>query len=103
MQHFLTKSILAGTIALLVSSCTEERIEPDYREQMRQFVISISEKGEALKPGFIVIPQNGMELLTSEGGGNGTVSNSYINAIDACGQEELFYGYDNQNNFLSEN
>src|SRR5687768_10501209 len=103
MKHYLTKSILAGTLALSVSSCTEERIEPDYREEMRQFVISISEKGEALKPGFIVIPQNGMDLLTSDGGGNGTVNTAYLNAIDGCGQEELFYGYDNQNNFLSEN
>jgi len=100
---FLKKYIVVALSALLVQACTETGVQPDYREEMRNFVIAINNSGEQLRPGFIVVPQNGMQLLTSEGGGNGSISTEYINAIDGCGQEELFYGYDNQNNFLSEN
>lgn len=88
--------------AALLQACSDTAVKPDYREEMRQFVIEISEHGEALKPGFIVVPQNGMQLLSSEDGGNGSPSAAYIAAIDGCGQEELFYGYDNQNNFVSQ-
>lgn len=94
---------VAAVVAMVFASCSNDEVVPDYREEMRSFVIRINQQGEQLRPGFIVIPQNGMQLLTSEGGGNGTVSSPYINAIDGCGQEELYYGYDNQNNFLSEN
>jgi cysteinyl-tRNA synthetase, unknown class len=103
MKHFLTKYLVLAVCGLAISSCSEDIVKPDYREEMRQFVIRISERGEQLRPGFIVIPQNGMQLLTSEGGGNGAPATAYINAIDGCGQEELFYGYDNQNNFVSSN
>jgi cysteinyl-tRNA synthetase len=98
------KNIIALTAAVtLLQSCSDNGVAPDYRQEMRAFVIEISEHGESLKPGFIVVPQNGMQLLSSEDGGNGTPNAAYIAAIDGCGQEELFYGYDNQNNFLSEN
>lgn len=100
---FLRKYIVVVAAIGMLQSCTETGVSPDYREEMREFVIAISNRGEQLRPGFIVVPQNGMQLLTSEGGGNGTISTAYANAIDGCGQEELFYGYDNQNNFLSEN
>lgn len=103
MQHFLRKYIFALGFVSMAASCADDVVEPDYRGEMRSFVIRISDRGEQLHPGFIVVPQNGMQLLTSEGGGNGAPNVAYISAIDGCGQEELFYGYDNQNNFLSEN
>ena len=98
----MKKYIAITFAATALAACTTETAQPDYREEMRKFVILISERGEQLHPGFIVVPQNGMELLTSEGGGNGSPSTAYISAIDGCGQEELFYGYDNQNNFFSQ-
>lgn len=104
MMKILRKYIVILSAAVLAQGCsrdTDRNIA--YRDKMREFVISISRHGESLKPGFIVVPQNGLQLLTSEGGGNGLPSVDYIAAIDGCGQEELFYGYDNQNNFRSEN
>ena len=103
MEAILRKYISCLAVIALLSGCSESIVKPDYREEMRKFVITISNNGEALHPGFMVVPQNGMELLTSEGGGNGAPSTAYISAIDGVAQEELFYGYDNQNNFLSEN
>ena len=98
----MKKYIGLASVIVLFQACSSDGVKPDYREEMRKFVISISEHGESLKPGFIVVPQNGMQLLSSEGGGNGTPSAAYIAAIDGCGQEELFYGYDNQNNFVTQ-
>lgn len=98
----LRKYIGLVSAIVLFQACSTDSVKPDYREEMRKFVIEINEHGETLKPGFIVVPQNGMQLLSSEDGGNGTPSADYIAAIDGCGQEELYYGYDNQNNFFSQ-
>lgn len=89
--------------AALLQSCSDSVVSPDYRAEMRQFVIKINESGEALRPGFIVVPQNGLELM-SNGRDVSAIdpSTEYLAAIDGCGQEELFYGYDNQNNFISQ-
>ena len=35
----------------------------DYREKMRQFVQSVSEYGRRIKPNFIIIAKDGLDLL----------------------------------------
>ncbi len=65
----------------------------NYREEMRQFVIGISDYARAAHPNFIVIPQNGMALITSDGEPSSPVATDYVNAIDGTGIESLFYGY----------
>jgi len=67
----------------------------DYRQSMRNFVRGLSSYGRNLDPDFIVIPQNGHELLTSNGAEDGAPAAYYIAAIDGVGREDLFYGYDN--------
>lgn len=69
----------------------------DYRAEMRKFVISISQYAKGLNPQFAIIPQNGIELISSNGESDGTLSQSYIDAIDGVGQEDLFFGYDDDN------
>ncbi len=70
----------------------------DYRQKMRDFVISIADYARERIPEFIVIPQNGVELITLNGEPDGEIANDYVDAIDGQGQEDLFYGYieDNQ-------
>ena len=70
----------------------------NYRKEMRDFVKKISAYAKAINPDFIVIPQNGNELLIQNGAETGLPDKSYIRAIDGVGQESLFYGYpaDNQ-------
>ena len=46
-------------------------------------------------PNFIIIPQNGIELVTNNGEEDGPINNAYLSAIDGNGQEDLYYGYDN--------
>jgi len=69
----------------------------DYREEMRNFVIGISRYAKAKNPQFAIIPQNGIELITTSGESDGTLAQAYVQAIDGVGQEDLFYGYTDDN------
>ncbi len=64
---------------------------------MRDFVIGISQYAKTQKPGFIIIPQNGIELVTKTGGETGTPATDYLKAIDGNGQEDLLFGYTHDN------
>ncbi len=86
--------IFGISIFLLITQCNAGK--PDYRELMRDLVISISQKAREHNPKFLVIGQNALELVTINGNPNGKVAKDYIKALDATGIEELFYGYENQ-------
>jgi cysteinyl-tRNA synthetase len=70
---------------------------PDYRQEMRDFVQRISAYAKAVDPDFIIIPQNGQELMTQDGSPDGALSMPYLAAIDGVGREDLFYGYEEDN------
>lgn len=90
MNKNLRLFLLAASF-LLIGTTKAQTI--DYREEMRQFVIGISSYARAMHPNFIVIPQNGIPLITSDGEPNSPVATDYVNAIDGTGIESLFYGY----------
>lgn len=69
----------------------------DYRQDMRDFVQSVSAYAKGIKPDFVVIPQNGHTLLTENGEEAGPPALAYLDAIDGIGREDLFYGYDDDN------
>ena len=72
-------------------------LDPEYRQQMRNFVIGISDYSKQKNPDFIIIPQNGQELLTSGGNPDDPVAQDYIAAIGGIGREDFFFGYDDDN------
>ncbi|SMC78594.1 endo alpha-1,4 polygalactosaminidase [Moheibacter sediminis] len=84
--------------------------ETEYKQEMREFVIGISQYAKSINPNFSIIPQNGIELVSGNGDISGQPHQSYLNAIDANGQEDLFFGYDEDdvathtrdNNYLRE-
>lgn len=78
----------------LVSGCTDKSDPVNYRDEMRNFVKGISAKARSIQPRFIVIPQNGEQLLTTTGDATGDLVMDYVNAIDGVGREDLNYGYD---------
>ncbi len=59
--------------------------------KMQEFVINSSKYAKQLKPDFIIIPQNGLELAFDEVDPNNTINPAYSNAIDGYGIEELFF------------
>lgn len=67
----------------------------NFKQDMRDLVIGISQKAKVYRPNFIVIPQNGIELVTTTGEANGSPAADYLKAIDGNGQEDFLYGYDN--------
>jgi len=82
-------------LCLLFGTCAKfKKGQIDYREEMRKFVKKISSYAKGINPNFIVIAQNGQELLTKNGKSTGEVVLDYINALDGIGREELFYGYE---------
>ena len=96
--NFLFISILS---VLLLTSCEDDNSDsiPDrvFKQDMRDFVQGISSYSKAINSNFSIIPQNGHELLTENGEETGSPVVDYINAIDGVGREDLFYGYDNDN------
>ena len=67
----------------------------DYEQEMRTFIQDISAYARQQTPGFLIVPQDGLTLLTSNGDSTGTPVASYLQAINGVGQEEVYFGYDN--------
>ena len=88
-----TKITLIFGIYFLISGCKKSETKIDYRDEMRSFVKGISGWARARIPGFLIIPQNGHNLLTSDGTKDGAPVLDYIVAIDGVGREDLFYGF----------
>jgi len=92
------KYSISDAIAMLINimsgNLTPLDGERDYRQEMRDFVRDISAYAGGIRPGFIVIPQNGHELLTETGEETGAPATLYMEAIDGVGREDLFYGYE---------
>ena len=99
MKRFTQLILTAIILPVLAASCGKEENEPpqniDYRQEMRSFVKDISSQAKNLKPRFLIIPQNGQALFTDNGEPDGTPQTDYLDAVDATGREDLFYGYDN--------
>ena len=101
------RKILSALVAIFVSCFCAAAIENstnenrageaksaiDYREEMRRFVIAISQYGKKFDKNFIVIPQNGLELITKDGSASGELQQGYLREVSAVGAESLFYGY----------
>ncbi len=87
--------VISIVFVLIAGSCTKSDSERDYRQDMRDFVQGISDYTKEIESNFIVIPQNGHELLTENGEASGTPAAAYVGSIDGVGREDLFYGYAN--------
>lgn len=89
------------SIALLfLFSCSDDKEtkcdvpDLDFRQEMREFVQELSLYAKNIDENFLIIPQNGQEILTTNSEPNGPLATDYIDAIDAVGREDLFYGYE---------
>ncbi len=97
MRNLVTTVIL---LALLSSCQSTGSAVPDrnFRTDMRNFVISIADYARDTSHSggnsdFIVIPQNGQELITYNGEPDGELVREYVHAIDGSGREDVYYGY----------
>jgi cysteinyl-tRNA synthetase, unknown class len=97
-----TSAVGLSLLLLLFACKKDDSVDGNYKEEMRNLVIGISQYGKSLKQGFIVIPQNGQEIITTDGELTSSLSSGYLNAIDGQGREDLFYGYDTDDELTRE-
>ena len=103
LKNFFVSIAVMAVVIALISGCgdsgtdSDQLTSRDYRQDMRDFVRGISTYAKGLNPNFVVIPQNGHELLTDDGEDTGTPVTTYLKAIDGIGREGLFYGYEDDN------
>jgi cysteinyl-tRNA synthetase, unknown class len=97
-----TIMVISGSLGC--ASGPEEQLPPSqpadpvvYKQRMRDLVIAIGGYARTFNSEFIVIPQNGNELLTVNGNLAAAPALDYIQAIDGIGREDLFYGYSADN------
>ncbi len=103
LRNLLTLAALAAAVALLAAACgggggdnnddAKATSGGPYRERMREFVQAIGAVAKEADPDFLIIPQNGEELLTAGGSPDGEPSATYLESIDGLGREDVFYGY----------
>lgn len=96
-----TRLFLASTFLFSITGCTTKKIEntvpehgklaTDYQQEMRTFIQDISAWSHLQKPGFLIVPQDGLSLLEA----TGTTRATYLQAINGVAQEEVYYGEDN--------
>lgn len=91
MRMLAVVSIL--TVNLISCKPDDISVETDYRLEMRNFVIGLSDYAKNKHSGFLILPQNGQELITHNGESNGILHLKYVQSIDGSGREDLFYGY----------
>lgn len=89
---------IAILAAVLCSSCVtgsgaEAPASENYRDEMRNFVEDLSSWSKSISSSFMIIPQNGQELITENGAPDGSMNISYTGAVDGFGREDLFFGY----------
>ena len=74
-------SIIAILLFLLTNAISQTT--KDYKAEMRLFVEKISQRAKSKNQDFIIIPQNGKEVLCND--------EKYLAAIDAVAREDVFY------------
>ena len=97
------RNAISTVLLLMASGCgSDDTTGPSgensvYRQEMRSFVMDLSSWAKGQHPGFIIIPQNGQELVTDNGDPDGTPQIAYLASMDATGREDMFYGYTSDN------
>ena len=104
MKIKLRNKIITCFLLILVSlnSCdiidsSSDNYTDFYKNEMRYFVMEIAEFARSYDSDFIVIPQNGQELITKYGNADDGLSSKYVTTIDGQGSEDLYYGYNEDN------
>jgi len=88
--------VFVGALVWVSAVCGgggDDEGDRDYRQDMRNFVQALSAYARGIDPGFIIIPQNGHQLL-SRSEEILAPAEDYLAAIDGAGREDLFYGYE---------
>ncbi len=88
-------AVIAISAALAAGCATGGALDPAFcRGEMKSLVQRLAAWSRGRSPGFLIVPQNGHDLLTVDGDPDGPLDAGYVGTIDGLGREELNYGYD---------
>ena len=96
-KRILSLLLILGLFIVLYGCKSDNTENINYRQEMRNFVIELSDYSKTIDSKFLIIPQNGQQLVTTSGEANSKVEYEYISSIDAVGRESLIYGYNKDN------
>jgi len=81
----------ASLVALCALGSVGAPADPE--ASMRAFVVSIARHAREAAPDFLLVAQDGLELLTESGRIDGLPAIEYVAALDGVGQEDVTFGY----------
>lgn len=92
----MNRSVYISLFLIAVLCGCDDKTPPDditdeYAVRMQQFVVDIANYARTEREGFIIIPQNGVELAFNGTDPAAGINRTYLQAIDGIGVEELFY------------
>lgn len=99
----LSRAVITAMSLFLTAGCgSDDATGPsgentEFRQEMRSFVMDLSAWAKGQQSGFMIIPQNGQELVTDNGDPESTQQIAYLASMDATGREDMFYGYTSDN------
>lgn len=86
------KRLLYPIILLaLLASCSKEKKSQKAALKMQEFVQDIATYARSYNSTFIIVPQNGEELIYNETDQSEGLNESYVTAINGIGAEDIFY------------
>lgn len=87
--------LILSIILLGFSACKKKKVSKA-ATKMQNFIIEIADYSRTFDSDFIIIPQNGAELLYTDGEEENGLNSNFISHINGYGMEELFYngGYE---------
>ncbi|WP_444894115.1 endo alpha-1,4 polygalactosaminidase [Microbulbifer sp. TRSA001] len=95
----MRRILLSFFSPLMILSCSLDDLpddinqkSTDYDKEMRYLVEDISTYAKDINRHFLIVPQNGVELITTTTTTTGPVDETYLNATDGIAQEALFFG-----------
>ena len=94
MLKYILPILILGLLSCKKNERQDTYTNIDFKQEMRDFVIHIGDYARSFNQDFIMISQNGVELLTVNGDADSNIHQDYIQAIDGQSQEDLFFGYD---------
>ena len=93
MRWLLCPAVLLAILAGCGDTSGNGGPDAAYRDEMVDLLVSLDSYAAAHAPGFVLVAQNGQELLTGDGEPGGAVNGAYRDALDGQAREDLYFGY----------
>lgn len=75
----------------MLASCSKEKKSQKAALKMQEFIQDIAAYARTYNSTFIIVPQNGEELIYNEADQSEGLNENYIAAINGIGSEDIFY------------